>query len=347
MRYNRPVRKLLIAVILLLAVYFVIGQFSEVQAVVETLKRGDWRFLLLALGLQILWLINVAASYQSIYRALGIHEELKEMFMLAATANFVNVVAPSVGMGGMAVFITQARHREYSPARAAIAGALYVFFDYSGFLALLALGILVLIRRNNLTATEVAASLILLVIASLLGFLLYLGMRSEQAFGKALAFLAHLVNRVLRPFLPHDSLSEERARHFAHDAVAGMRQIRSNPENLLRPVLLALSNKILMTLVLWMVFLAFKVPASIGTVVAGSAIAYLFFIVSPTPSGVGIVEGALTLGLRSMYVPLEAAAVIALAYRGFTFWLPLLIGMATFRRLGATPPPALPAPTPE
>ncbi len=343
MRYNHPVKKLLAAIVLLLAIYFVIGRFSEVQAIVETLRRGDWRFLLLALGVQILWLVNVAASYQSIYSALGIHENLREMFMLAATANFVNVVAPSVGMGGMAVFITQARHREYSPARAAIAGALYVFFDYTGFLALLALGIIVLIRRNNLTLTEIIASLILLGIASFLGFLLHLGMQSEQAFGNTLASLARLVNRVMRPFIHHDYLSEQRARDFAHDAVAGLQQIRANPQNLLRPVLLALSNKILMTTVLWMVFLAFKVPVSIGTLVAGSAIAYLFFIVSPTPSGVGIVEGALTLALRSMYVPLEAAAVIALGYRGFTFWLPLLIGMVTFRRLGNTAPPALPA----
>ncbi len=336
MRYNAPVRKFLIAILLLLGIYFVIGQFSEVQNIVATLRNGDWRFLALALVLQILWLVNVAASYQAIYHALGIRENLSELFRLAAAANFVNVVAPSVGMGGVAVFITQARHREYSPARAAIAGALYVFFDYSGFLTLLSLGILVLVRRNNLTIVEITASLILLGIAAGLGFLLHLGMKSEQAFGAALARMARFVNRLLRPFLHRDYLSEARAYAFAHDAVAGLRQIRQNPRNLLRPALLALTNKVLLTCVLWMVFLAFKVPLSVGTLIAGSAIAYLFFIVSPTPSGVGIVEGVLTLALRSMYVPLEAAAVIALAFRGFTFWLPLFIGMFTFRHIGTS-----------
>jgi uncharacterized membrane protein YbhN (UPF0104 family) len=38
-----------------------------------------------------------------------------------------------------------------------------------------------------------------------------------------------------------------------------------------------------------------------------------------------------------MYVPLGDAAVIALAYRGFTFWLPLFFGMVAFRVLSHSP----------
>jgi len=32
-------------------------------------------------------------------------------------------------------------------------------------------------------------------------------------------------------------------------------------------------------------------------------------------------------------VPLEASAVIVLAFRGITFWLPLLVGLVAFRTL--------------
>jgi hypothetical protein len=74
--------------------------------------------------------------------------------------------------------------------------------------------------------------------------------------------------------------------------------------------------------------------------VAGFSIGYLFLIVSPTPAGLGIVEGALTITLSSMYIPLEAAAVITLVYRGFTFWVPLLVGMIAFRMLGRPVPPS-------
>ena len=48
-------------------------------------------------------------------------------------------------------------------------------------------------------------------------------------------------------------------------------------------------------------------------------------------------EGVLTVTLRSLNVPLGSAAVITLAYRGFTFWLPLLFGIVAFRILERHP----------
>jgi uncharacterized protein (TIRG00374 family) len=80
-------------------------------------------------------------------------------------------------------------------------------------------------------------------------------------------------------------------------------------------------------------FLAFNVPLSMGTLIAAFSVAYLFFIVSPTPAGVGIVEGALALALHSMYIPFSAAAVIALSYRGITFWVPMAFGGIALRVL--------------
>jgi uncharacterized protein (TIRG00374 family) len=56
-------------------------------------------------------------------------------------------------------------------------------------------------------------------------------------------------------------------------------------------------------------------------------------IVSPTPAGIGIVEGVLTVALRTMQVPIEASAVITLAFRGITFWMPVLVGILAFRSL--------------
>jgi uncharacterized protein (TIRG00374 family) len=97
------------------------------------------------------------------------------------------------------------------------------------------------------------------------------------------------------------------------------------------PAGLALSNKLLLVGILLLMFLSFNVTFSIGTLIAGFSIGYLFFVVSPTPSGIGFVEGALTLALVSLYVPVSKAAAVALAYRGITFWIPLLIGMLAFR----------------
>ncbi|MFN2197467.1 MAG: YbhN family protein [Anaerolineales bacterium] len=329
-------RKFLLAVALLLGIIFLIGQFSEVQTILQTLQKGDWRYLSLAFLVQMAWMGCVAASYWVIYRLLNLQEKFSVLFNLAAAANFVNVVAPTAGMGGMAVLVGHARQEEYSSGRAAIAGALFILFDYLGFMSVLAIGIFVLFRRNNLTWVEVSATLILVVIAVTLSVLLYLGTHSAEALGRALAWIARRVNVFTRLFVKRDSLSENRAQEFARDAAQGLMEIRAKPTNLLAPLGLALLNKLLLITVFTLIFLSFDVPFTPGTIIAGFSVSYLFLIVSPTPSGIGVVEGILTLTLRSLNVPLGAAAVIALAYRGVSFWFPLIIGMFSFRIMGGS-----------
>ncbi|MCC6190535.1 MAG: flippase-like domain-containing protein, partial [Anaerolineales bacterium] len=80
-------------------------------------------------------------------------------------------------------------------------------------------------------------------------------------------------------------------------------------------------------------FLAFGQPFSSGTLVAGFSLGHLFTIISPTPAGIGVVEGAMTIALRTLRVPLGTATVITLAYRGLTFWLPFFYGFVGLRLL--------------
>lgn len=324
-------RKPVFIAILLLGVFFVITRMAEVEEIVRTSQQGDWRFFLLALTAVLAWLINVAVSYKTIFQATGIDEKFIKLILLAAAANFVNVVAPSAGVGGMAVFVSEAQRRGYSTGRVTMAGVLYVLFDYAGFLCVLFLGLIVLIRRHNLTAAELAATTLLVLIAAAMAAFIYIGMQSSKMLRNVLVWMARRINRLLWPFIHRPYLSEERAHSFAQDAAAGLVELRRNPQSLITPFGLALSNKTLLISILFFVFLAYKTPFSIGTLVAGFSVAYLFLIISPTPSGIGVVEGVMTLVLRSLYVPWGLAALITLTYRGFTFWLPLIFGLIAFR----------------
>jgi len=198
----------------------------------------------------------------------------------------------------------------------------------------LLLGLTVLFRRNQLTGAEITASLILLVLAVGVSSLLYIGMRSGEQLGRVLAWMAQRVNALVRPFLKREYLSIDRAHEFGHEVSEGLRHARKAPENLLLPAALALSSKALLISILFFVFMAFRQPFSVGTLIAGFSIGYLFLIISPTPSGIGFVEGILTLTLRGLNVPLAAAALIALAYRGVTLWFPLAYGAIAFRYVG-------------
>ena len=327
----------MVALVMMAGIIFIITQFAELENIAQTIQRGAMRYLALAILFEGLWLVNVAALYRAIYRLLGIEEHLKDMLLTAAAANFVNVVTPTAGVGGMAIFISEARRKDYSRGRATVASAIYVLFDYLGFLMVLALGLFVLFRRDKLQMTELAASGVLLLVALVIAALLYLGMYSEQRLGRFLAWMAGIVNKIVRPFRrdkKSNYLPPERAYIFAHDISEGMQELRGKPRQLGLLLLLALSSKALLIVVLFLVFMAFDVPVSGGTLIAGFSMAFLFTIVSPTPSGVGIVEGVLTLTLASFYIPLSDAAVVAITYRGVTFWLPLVFGMLALRWLG-------------
>jgi glycosyltransferase 2 family protein len=323
----------LIFVALFLGAALIYLSFSEIESVAETLKQGNFWFILLAVIIQLSWYLMAGLTYQSLYQLLGMQDSVYKLALLYASANFVNTVAPSAGVGGMAVFISSATRNGHSPGKVTVASMICLFLDYVAFLCVLALGLVVLFRRNDLDAAEIGASSVIFAIAVGLGFLLYLGSQSGRALGNTLARMARLVNRVIYPFIHRPYLSEARAHEFANEMAEDLKSLPKQRWNLLLPFVYSLISKAILMGVLVSVFLAFRVPFSAGTIIGSFAITYLFLIVSPTPSGIGIVEGIMPLALSSLRVPWAQALIITLAYRGITFWIPLAVGAFALRIL--------------
>ena len=332
--YNLPgMRKFVFSLVIFLGAAFVFLSFSELESILRTLRQGNFWFILIAVLIQLGWLFVAGLIFQALYRALGMDDTVYRFSLLAAAALFINIVTPSAGVGGVAVFISEARRNGQSVGKVTVANMLYLFLDYLVFLFVLALGLIVLFRRNDLGPTELAASGVMLAIAAGLGIMLYLGARSAEALGNALAKLAHLINRMLNLFIHRDYLSETRAHEFAHEMADDLKSLPEKVHTLSTPFFYSFVSKVLLMCILLSVFLAFQVPFTAGTIIGGFAISYLFLVVSPTPSGVGIVEGIMPLALSSLRVPWSEAVIITLAYRGITFWLPLGAGAVAFRML--------------
>ena len=325
--------KLFVVVILFLGVAVAALSFSELETILFTLQRAHLGFFLLALAVQTVWFISSGRMYQSIFHLLGVHEDVLTLSRIATAANFINVVAPTAGAGGVALFATEAHRRGHTPRKVTVAAALFLLLDQAAFLVILSLGLIVLVRRNDLNAGEISASLFLFGIAATYGSVLYIGYRSAEKLGNLLAKLARAVNWVVHLFRRENYLSEERAHEFAHEIADGFSGLTEKPSSLIRPVMWGIFDKGLLMLVLICAFLSFEVPFSAGTIIAGFSMAYLFLIVSPTPSGIGIVEGIMPIALTSLNVNWSQAVVITLIYRAVTFWFPLAVGAWTFRSL--------------
>ncbi|HLF02324.1 MAG TPA: lysylphosphatidylglycerol synthase transmembrane domain-containing protein [Anaerolineales bacterium] len=320
-------RRLIFALILLAAIIFIISNFGSFQNFAAVLQMGNPVWIGLAFIVQGTWLLNVSAQYRTALRTVGIERNMRDLFVLMLGSNFLNVVAPSGGVSGMALFLDDARRRGISTARVTIAGVIHVMFDYIAFCCVLALGLLVLIRRNTLSPIELVPSAIMFGTAIGLSAVVVLGMRSADALERLLVTAARAVNWAVRPVIRRGYLSEAAAQRFALDTAEGFRTLRHQPRGgWIFPFALALSSKALLITLLFLVFLVFDQPFSVGTLTAGFSIGFLFQIVSPTPMGIGVVEGAMTIVLRTLRVPLEAAVIITIVFRGFTLWLPLLYG---------------------
>ena len=332
-------RKFIVILLAFLGAGFVYLSFGEIESILQTIRRGNLWFILLALLIESGWVLVAGSTILALYRILGLDETLYRLSLLFTAGNFISTVMPSAGMGAVAVFISEANRRGQPTGKVTIASMLYIFLDYIAFLCVLALGLIVLFRRNHLDAAELTASGIMFSIATLLGFLFYLGSKSEVRLGNALARIARFLNRIARPFLHRNYLSEEKMREYARELATDLQTLPQNYRKFLKPMLLALLNKTMLMSVLAAIFLAFQIPFSAGTIIGGFAISYLFLVISPTPAGIGIVEGIMPLALSSLNVPWSQAIIVTLAYRGVTFWFPLGIGGWALRILHMNPTP--------
>ncbi len=330
---HRSIYPFLISVLIFFAIVFFITRFTELEQIAILLTSIYWGYLWLALAAEVLWLVSASFIYKRIFNIVGIQETFRHTFLLMTSANFANIITPSAGMAGLAIFWTDARRRGYSRAHATIVCMIYLLIEYVSLLFIVILGLIVLLRRNILDWTVISAAILFSIFTFLLIMILYLGVRIPDQLTRFLTWITGKLNSIMKRIIHREYIPVEKVATFSGAATEAIAVIRTEWRKLLLPLELGFLNKCILIGILTLMFIAFQVPFSIGTLVAGFSLSYLFYYMSPTPAGIGIVEGVMTLALKSLGVPLAAATVLTVSFRGFTFWLPLLFGFISFRFL--------------
>jgi uncharacterized protein (TIRG00374 family) len=327
-------RKLFLVVLGLLAVAYIIFSITELENILAALEQSKPLFIGVAMVVEVVLLLNTTATFWALYRLVGVHQTGRDLFMMVTAATFVNLVTPSSGMGGMAVFFDEARRRELSTGRVTVVGVLYVLYEYMALSAALIVGFVILAQLDKLNLVEVLAFGCIVALAIVIGAALAVGYRSSAQLEKLLTWLARLVNRLLHPFLHRDCLKVATVSNFSHEISEGLSALRyARPRDILLPLVFTTVNKLLLILILTLAFLALDIPFSGKIVLAGFSVGHLFVYFSPTPSGIGFVDSILPVALNSLDVPFAPAVLVSLIYRAVTFWLPLFLGALAFRNL--------------
>ncbi|MCB8979564.1 MAG: flippase-like domain-containing protein [Ardenticatenaceae bacterium] len=337
MKFKLTLRHILYAVLAVLFARFVYINRGQLVDIVAVLQRGVWYYLLVVVFLFGMAVQNQGRLYSSIYAILHLPPERKKLSAIFLVSRFMSVAAPSGGLSGAVPFIQDARRRNLAVGTVLVANLIYLIVWYSTFTLVLLIGLVHLFLVQDLQWFEVAESFILIGFTALLVAILAMAWLAPNWLSAILhkftRLAAHIATWLKRPVPLTVSQTDALANELTH-TVYLIRHAGWGPA--LRPFAIALLNELLNLLMLFFVAMAFGVKMNLGVLVATYSIGILFFLISPTPGGLGFVEGILILVMTSLGIADESAATITLAYRGFTFWLPFILGFFALRRLERT-----------
>lgn len=335
-------RRWLFWFLVLLAVWLVIGRIASFSKLGAVLGRGDWGWVALAAALQAASYVMYATLYWVAFATVHVGARVLELVPVVFSSVFVNLALPSGGASGVALFIDNASRRGQSPGRAAAGVLLVLVVDFSVFTVLLGLGMANLALIGQLHPYDITAAGILLALIGGLSLTLLLGLWQPTALLQILKWSQRKINRIAGWFNRPGLLAEDWAAVHAMDFSAASVAIAQEPRRLIGAFMVAMIAHMVNLASLYVLFPAFYGQVDIGLVLAGYAIGNLFWIVSITPQGTGVVETVMTVVYTSLGIPVADAAAIVLVYRGLSFWLPFAVGSVMLPRLRVfteLPPP--------
>jgi phosphatidylglycerol lysyltransferase len=326
-------KRWVMSILTVLFLWLLVSRFTELEKLSTTLMHGQWTWILVAILSQIVYYIVFASAYQSAFQTVGICTRTRDLIPLTLGSLFVNLVVPAGGAGGAALFAEDLARQGKSGTRAAAGVLLHLIADISSFTVLLIPGLVYLFIERDLKIYEMIAAGILLLITLGLSSILLVGIWKPIWLARLFVWsqrtASWVFGRLNRSLALADDWAQKNAKEFSEAAAA----VAEHPSGLLRTGGIALLAHIIDLATLYTLFLAFNQRVGLGTVVAGYAVGILFWIVSITPQGIGVVEGIMALTLTSLGISGAVATTVALTFRGLTFWIPMLLGFFAVQRL--------------
>lgn len=329
------------AVYILLFLAFVYALYayrSQLTETADVIVHGTWYLVLSAFVVLALVVYNQAALYSEIYDIFSLPQDKKRLLSLYLVTRFVMVAAPSGGVSGWVPFIQDAHRRDLGVGKVLIANLVYMILWYSAVSVFLIGGMIHLFLVHDLEWFEISAAITLLVLDLVMITGVILAGVAPGTLHTILSVIRKIGEKVTGWLNRKPRLREHHIDTFVddlHESAIHMKRVGFR--RLLRPILHAMLNEVLNLGILYILAVAFGIHLSFGVLVAAYSISILFYIISPTPGGLGFVEGSMVLVLGSLGMRTADATILTLAYRGVTFWIPFVMGFIALRWTSQSP----------
>ncbi len=323
-----------IFLILIVAAFVVIAMsFSDLQNLYDNLKEGNGYYILAAFFFLLIHFYFFALAYAASFHTVGINTSTRRLFPLIFAYIFVNVVAPTGGVSGPALFATEAAKRNESSIKTLAAVLIANIAQFVTFFVVLLFGFLYLFVNQELKFYQIFGAALLLALTGFLIMVFLMGIFKQEALIKGLKWCYKRFNRISRFFKSEDKFLEEHATKDVQEFSKSVVRVLDHPRLFTWTFVHSMVTHLTHLAGLAMIFSAFHQDYTLGILVCGYVMATLFQIIGITPYGVGFSEGAMTLVLVSLGIPAEKALLITLVFRGLSFWIPFFIGFILLRKI--------------
>ncbi|MDR3710167.1 MAG: phosphatidylglycerol lysyltransferase domain-containing protein [Capsulimonadaceae bacterium] len=319
--------------------WVVVTQHRAMIDASEALTHGAWVWLVPAALLQILYYSLYGVLYWSAFRVLGVVSRTRELINIVLASLVVSVAAPGGTAIGAALFVDDAVRRGQSGARAAVGTAIVVLAELLGVACISLAGLYLLPHGPSLGHPVIAAIATLGLFVLLLCGLIGAALSRPSWVGKAVRLFGDVVGATMTRIRRQTPLTERWLQTTSRGLLSAVRAMRRRWPDLIATFLISLVMFAVMLATLAMLFPAFgqplNTPHAWSMLCAGFVVGMLFWIVSPTPQGIGFVEAGIYFTLHTMGMDKHVALWISLSFRALSFWIPLIAGIGSLRVLGA------------
>lgn len=309
MRENRKLvaRFLLTFLFIAIGVWFFKHEQSELQQVGHVLVTSQWQYILLGIGLTVLYLIAQGSMYKFAFAAVGISIPIVSATLLFLKRNLISIFIPAGGITSLAFFTGDIEKEDTSKTKILFASSIYVFVGIVS-VVLVSIPIFLYAMFDGFAGSgEWLALVAMMVFAASI----YWAYRSIVAKG--------LIYKIIAKFIP--------------SLVIVLDDLQSHNIST-RLLVYTFINSFIIDFIcialLYISMLALNFQANIFYAMMGYVTTVVLLFISPFMRGLGAVEVSLSYVLiRFGYTNVEAVAITFL-YRFFEFWFPLLSGALSF-----------------
>jgi uncharacterized protein (TIRG00374 family) len=274
----------------------------------------------------------IAKSYQVVFAMNGLKRNAWELNKLNIIGLAVNVIIPTAGLSQAVIYAEDAHKRGESKSVTVNSVLATYISDYTSITLFVLVSLAYLYAIDSVVPHVVIPAVVLVVLTTVVYVLSYFAGKESQNLEKFIVFLAIKIEGVLKFIF--------RKRFNIHDSIDSLyknfknmnKAIIADPKDWIKAIGWASLYHAFAIASIYVILVSLGYQPLVRVIIAAYSVGEAIRIVSPTPSGIGFVEGAMYLVFTSLGVPGPVATTTAIIFRGLVFWIPLGIGTILYQR---------------